>query len=209
MQNDPNQPQQPPSEQPSSEQLPEGSMPAEQILPEGQAFPPYGPPPYGQPPYVPQPAKRSLKWLWITLAVVGAVLILSCGACAALVFSSNGPFSTVTKTVNQGLNSEIAVTQYYQAVQNRNYSQAYSYLDPAATIEGQQITQTTFTQKATQAEAQQGSISNITTKNFQFSPDMRQASVQESVTRKHGTYTVLLNLKNEGGNWKITSASGI
>lgn len=204
MQNDPNQPQQPPSEQP-----PAGQMPAEQIPPQGQAFPPYGPPPYGQPPYVPQPPKRSLKWLWITLVVVGAVLILSCGACGVLVFSSNGPFSTVTKTFNQGLNSGLAVGQYYKAVQNRNYSQAYSYLDPTATIEGQQVTQTTFTQKAMQAEAQQGPISNIAPKNFQFSPDMQQAKVPVNVTRKHGTYTVLLNLKNEGGSWKITSASGI
>jgi len=103
----------------------------------------------------------------------------------------------------------MAVTQYYQAVQTRNYSQAYGYLDPAATIEGQQVTQTTFTQKAMQAEAQQGPITNIATKNFQFSPNMQQASVQVGVTRKHGTYTVSLNLKNEGGNWKITSASGI
>ena len=199
MQNDPNQPQQPPA----------GSTPAEQIPPQGQAFPPYGQPPYGQPPYVPQRPKRSLKWLWITLVVVGAVLILSCGACAILVFSSNGPFSAATKMFNQGLNSGLVVGQYDQALQSRNYSQAYSYLDPAATIEGQPVTQATFIQKAMQAEAQQGPISNIAPKNFQFSPDMKQASVPVNVTRNHRTYTVLLNLKNEGGSWKITSASGI
>jgi flagellar basal body-associated protein FliL len=203
MQNDPNQPQQSPYGQP-----PPGWTPAEQVPPQGQAFPPYGPPPYAPPPYVPQsqPQKRSLKWLWITLIVVGAVLILSCGVCGVLAFSLSSP---IRQTVGQSVGAGVTVAQYYRAVQTRNYSQAYSFLDPAATIEGQRVTQATFAQKAAQVEAQQGPISNITTNNFQFSSNLQQASAQVDLTRNHRSYTVTLELKNEGGNWKITSASGI
>src|SRR5689334_21190863 len=95
---DPNQPTsgrpQDPSGPPSYGQQPSGQP---QRPPTGHVPPPYGSeyvppqqPPYQQPQYgippfpnyaQPQPPKRSLRWLWITLAIVGGILVLACAGC--------------------------------------------------------------------------------------------------------------------------------
>src|SRR5579872_3525151 len=88
--------------------------------PYGQPQPPYGQPPtqynppplppdYGQQPYgqappmyggaPPMPSygqlqkKSSLRWLWITLAIVGGLLVLGCGGCAIASFAGIGYFA--------------------------------------------------------------------------------------------------------------------
>lgn len=202
MQNDPNQPQRPPYEQPLAGPLPPyGPPPAEQVPPYG---PPYGPPPYGLP-----PQRGSLKWLWITLIVVGTIVILSCGACVALAFSGSGAISTFTRVIRQGADAGLTVSQYYESVRARDYAQAYSYLDPNATVEGQQVTQTTFIHKAQQVDRDKGLIRNVTSKSLQFSDNAQQATIQMNVTRGQQTYVVTLQLKSEGKTWKIMSADGI
>src|SRR6266516_2824315 len=81
-------------QQPSTQYTPPGYGQGQPQQPYGQPpyqgqQPPYGQPPYGQeqyggppPNYGQPPKKSSLKWLWITLAIVGAVLVLGCGGCA-------------------------------------------------------------------------------------------------------------------------------
>lgn len=65
-----------------------------QQAPAPYAYPPVGPvypPAPGQPPYPypvqQQPVKKSRTWLWITLVIVGAVLVCGIGSCAAFVGS--------------------------------------------------------------------------------------------------------------------------
>src|SRR5437660_12438521 len=107
MYNDPNQPQQPPYGHPQP--------------PDGEAQ--YGVPPV--PAYVPQPQpKRSLRWLWITLGIVGGLLVLGCGGCIIAV-------SVLGINIFNQAGPAITATQYYQAIQRQGYSDVYSYIGSA------------------------------------------------------------------------------
>src|SRR5437016_4241896 len=95
----------PPQQQPPYQQPP-------YVPPQQQ--PPYQQPQYGMPPMQnytpPQPPKKSLRWLWITLGIIGGIIILSCAGCAiASVFG----ISFIAKTVGQ---PTIVASSYYQAI---------------------------------------------------------------------------------------------
>jgi len=94
--------------------------------PYGQPQPPYGQPAYGQPPYgqppVPQ-KKKSLKWLWITLSIIGVVVVL-CGVGVTIAVN------TFLKTIGPS----VTVAEYYTFVKSRDYTNAYSLLTSNATI---------------------------------------------------------------------------
>src|SRR5690242_11570050 len=106
----PQQPQQPygQPQQPYGQPQPPYGQP--QQPPYGQ--PPYGQPPYGQPPYgqpsMPQ-KKRSLKWLWITLSIIGVVAVL-CGV---------GVYYVVN-TVLKVAGPAVTVAEYYTFVKSRD-----------------------------------------------------------------------------------------
>lgn len=186
MYNDPNQPQQPPY---------------------GQPQPPYGETQYGVPPvpaYVPQPQpKRSLRWLWITLGIVGGLLVLVCGGCIIAV-------SVLGINIFNQAGPAITATQYYQAIQSQNYAQAYSYIDPAgASVAGQSLTQTVFMTGAQAIDTQKGKVTGSTVSSFHINSDNISATVAMLVTRGGQSYTVNLELKKEGNDWKIVNADGI
>lgn len=197
---DPNQPQQPPYGQPPQwGQQPYGQPPPTQ----------YTPPQYGVPPvpgYMPPPQqpKRSLRWLWITLGIIGGVLVLGCvGIILLFVFVFNqvgGPAVTVA-------------TQYYQSIKAQDYGKAYSYLDPniKLTLGDQSVpvpaTQQLYTQGAQGIDQQKGPVTSFTIKSFNVSNN--EATVVVSVTRSSGTYDVTLQLRQEGSDWKITSFTNI
>lgn len=221
MYNDPNQPQQPPYGQPPSGQPQWGPPPQQPPYEQPQTQwgpppqqPPYGqpqwsPPPeqYGQPPYgapqygVPpaQPPKRSLRWLWITLGIVGGIILLSCIGCGIL-FATG--FSLIKNTVQPA----VIATQYYQALQQHDYTKAYSYLDPNITAQGGALTQNLFTQGAQAAEALKGPISSYTPSSTNVNNNT--ANITMTVTRNNSSYSVQLTLKQEGNDWKITRIVG-
>lgn len=92
-----------------------------------------------------------------------------------------------------------AITNYYQALQEQNYSLAYSFLDPnAIIINGQHITLNTFTQMAKARYTQYGPI-----QRFSFLPATPVVAV--TVIRKSYAYHAHLMVKQEQGTWKITS----
>src|SRR6266567_4736081 len=101
---DPNQPYG--QGQPQRPDQPFGQPPTQYTPPPGYGQPPpgygQGQGPYGQPPpgygqeqyrgappmpgpgYAPQqaPRKSSRRWLWITLAIIGGIIVLGCAGCA-------------------------------------------------------------------------------------------------------------------------------
>src|SRR5215471_17024198 len=94
MNNDMNQPQ-PPSQHGQSQH-----PPLYESQPQwGQQFlPQYGQPPYGGSPvpsYWPpqQPKKPSRRWLWITLAILGGIIALSCVGCSIVFALGLGSFA--------------------------------------------------------------------------------------------------------------------
>ncbi len=94
------QPQQPPYEQQWGQQPPQNYAPTQYVAPAygAQPAPGYMPP---------QQPKRSRRGLWIALAVIGGLIVLSCGVCGILFATGVGFFA---KTV---AGPAITVNQYY------------------------------------------------------------------------------------------------
>jgi hypothetical protein len=165
----------------------------------------YGQPPYGGmppvPPYPPEPPRKSHRRLWITLGIVGIVLVLFvCGGCVtASVFGF--------RYFQQNLGAVLVVAQYYEALKEQKYDLAYSYVDANATIQGQHVSLATFTRMAQTADATRGKVTGDTPGTF--TEPGSTATVMMQVTRNKQTYPVRLQLKREGNNWRIINADRI
>ena len=200
--------QQPPFQQPQ-QQPPYGQpLPNAQYnqLPRNPPFgqtpygqPQYGQPPFGQPPMYaqPQPPKRSLRWLWITLGVVGGILVLACAGCG--IAGALG-----INFLAQAVGPAVVSTQYYTAVGQQDYTKAYSYLDTnSISVQGQSVAAQAYTHAAQALDATQGKVTRSSSTSFNVTNDT--ATVTMSVTRTSGAYDVHLQLKKIGNDWKIVS----
>lgn len=153
-----------------------------------------------QPPQAPgQPPRKSRRWLWIILAVV-IVLILACvgGITAVLLAVNNSPAKT-------------AAQHYYDAIKSRDYSTAYTYLDPTMTLtvgnQSQQITQQSFTTVAQAYDTQKGRVSDYSISSINLDSSTERgntANITVKVTR-NTSYDAHLQLKQEGNDWKVIS----
>jgi hypothetical protein len=151
----------------------------------------------------PQP-KKSRLWLWITLGIVG-VLVLCGGCVTASVFGfanlvSNNPATD-------------AVNHYYTAIKNQDYTTAYGYLDSnLKTYQGnQQLTPELFTQAGQGLDTTKGYVSsyNITSTQLNTNNGVNTANFTVSVTRNGTSYDVHLQLQEENNGWKIISYDNI
>jgi len=174
-------PQQPPYEQPTAQynQQPPYGQPQQQPPygpygqlppnnpPYGQPQPAYGQPPYGQPPMYaqPQPQKRSLRWLWITLGVVGGILVLACAGCGVAVALG---YNFAAKIAGPAVVS----ASYYSAISKQDYTSAYSYLDTSTvSIQGQTLTEQEYAQAAQAIDTTQGKVTKSSSINFNVDND--------------------------------------
>ena len=112
------------------------------------------------------------------------------------------PTASANSSVNQTL--EHIATLYYDAVQAKNYPQAYSYLDTSATgANGKTITLSSFEQLAQTTDSQEGQV--VSFMAAAYSP-----MVVMTITRSQmGPYHAHLQLKQVGNTWKITSLDRI
>ncbi len=138
-----------------------------------------------------QPPRKSHRWVWIMLGIVALVCIV--GA-ALLAWGAVGAFTTY---YNSSLR---ASDMYYSAIKTQDYGTAYSYLGSHLhTVYSQQA----FTQTAQQQDAVAGKVSSFSMPNF---PTGDPAYITLTVTRANGTsYDVHLELRQEGGAWKVTA----
>lgn len=104
----------------------------------------------------------------------------------------------------------IAAQDYYRAIEQQDYTKAYTYLDSNATltVNGQSVPvtqQDEFTTEATIVDSTSGPVSyfraNINGNDY--------ARVDVTVTRNGPSYLVHLQLQQVGNTWKIISADGI
>lgn len=154
------------------------------------------PPDYGTPPvpdYTPFPGyyqqrpRRSFRWMWITLGTL--ILLCTFGGVLVWVLAA-GPVGGPT----------IASDQYYTAIRDRDYARAYSYLGSDLQAS---LSQKAFTQAAQQQDEALGGVSHYA---YGSVPIGNPASATITVTRAGGTtYTVHLELRQEGDAWKITA----
>ncbi|HLI05056.1 MAG TPA: hypothetical protein VKV40_00640 [Ktedonobacteraceae bacterium] len=163
----------------------------------------YAPPMQGgymPPPPQSQPQKKSLRWLWITLGIIGGIIVLGCIGCGITAALGVGFFA---KTIGP----TVVADEYYTALKNQDYVQAYSYWDTSSitSVRGQQVTEETFAALARAVDRLKGPVTSFVAQPNPSDPS--QVTVQ--VTRDGTPYDVQLQFKQVNGNWKITRADGI
>lgn len=114
---------------------------------------------------------------------------------------TNTPMPTATSSASSAASM---ATNYYQALEQQNYTLAYSFLDPNAIdiTTNQKLTLDVFTALAQSTDTNKGVITTFSVGAF---PPL----VVMTVTRKYGPYHAHLQVKLEGGTWKITSLDRI
>lgn len=133
----------------------------------------------------PQPQKRSLRWLWITLGIVGGLLVLACVGCG--IVGALG-YNFVAKAVGPAM----VASQYYSAVSEQDYTRAYSYLDTnSISVQGQTVTEQEYAQAAQAIDTAQGKITKSSSTGFNVNNDT--ATVTMTVTRTSGLMMCIFN----------------
>ena len=155
------------------------------------------------PGYAPQqaPRKSSLRWLWITLAIIGAIAVLGCGACAIASAAGVGFFAKAV------LGPTTTANAYYQAIRDHDYAKAYTYIDTSRASSVQQQTEQAFTLAAQLVDRTRGPVTSFSQQDVNVNNDT--ATVTMSVTRNGSPYTVHLQMKQEGNDWKIVGFDNI
>jgi hypothetical protein len=144
-----------------------------------------------------------LRWLWITLAIVGGIIVLACAGCGIFAYIAG-------KTAVNVAGPAITAGEYYQFVKQQNYAKAYTLLDKntTITIAGRSVPGPDQQSFVTAAQAVDASIGPVS--NFSVRPNSSDTShLTVTVTRGSQTYDVHLTLAQLGGSWKITSMDGI
>ena len=159
------------------------------------------PPPWAQQIPVQSPQKRSRKWIWIVVSILGVALVVSCGLCSWGVY-------TLFDAVYQPVVGSITVADdFYSNVQTLNYNAAYADLAPQGAIAG--LTLSLFTEQAMQADTQFGPVMSYMPGQPGFTnnsngPDLSIITLTMSITRTHrSAYNSLLTLQKKNGQWKI------
>lgn len=188
-----------------------GNTPAPPHPPQ-HAFPPY---PSGQgyqgaqPPYSVAP-KKSYKWVWILASVLGVIILASCGICAwasSSVFGS--AFQQATTVVYGGRD---ITNNYYEAIQNKRYGQAYNYLYPQGRLKS--LTQAQYLKQAQNLDEQYGPVYKYSAGTPSVSYDTSGTNIDHftipvDVTRAKKSYYVSLTMYKIGDQWKITDYTTI
>ncbi|GCE19314.1 hypothetical protein [Dictyobacter kobayashii] len=192
--------------------MPPDYGPGYQQPPAGHQMPPPGYPAYPQgqqypgvqaPPFVPgpPPVKQSRKWTWILISVLAVVLLASCGLCAWAGSSFIG--NTYSQAYNAVINGNQLISDYYSAVQNKQYTQAYNYLSLPNTSRDQFIAQ------ASRQDELYGPLLRYTPGQPQITnydgSNLDSFSINVDISRQKKSYTAHLKLKLINNQWKIIS----
>ncbi|HLX40192.1 MAG TPA: hypothetical protein VKR42_06645 [Ktedonobacteraceae bacterium] len=168
-----------------------------------QGYPPPFIPPYERR----SPVRKSRRGLWITLSIVGAVLLLACGLCSWAAYSF---FAPAVQGVSGSLNT---VDDYYGNLQSKDYAAAYA--DISTQYELSSLTQEQFVQEASARDSQYGAILSYTPGQPAYAStpgggfDFTRFTISVDVKRANLSYTTTLYLRKIGDNWKITNFDSI
>ena len=176
------------------------------------ALPGTGMPPNYPPPFVPpyerrMPVRKSRRWLWITLSIVGVVVLLSCGLCSWAAYSFFSP-------VVQGVSGSLTVVDnYYNDLQSKDYTSAFSNISTQYNLSS--LTESQFVQQASDRDNQYGAILSYSPGQpaYASSPnggfDFTRFTISVDVKRPKISYTTTLYLRKIGNDWKITNFDSI
>ncbi len=173
---------------------------SDQPAPLAAAYPVARPPQGASQASVP-PKKKSYRWLWITISILSVLFLAACGFC------SWSFYNFFASTVGPTQNTINIADDYYAALQNKDYSSAYSYLSPKGTLSG--MTLDSFTKQAQSADEHYGVVRSYTATLGNFSTnsgtgvDLSHFTVVVNVARAKQSYPVLLTMEKSGNSWKI------
>ena len=137
-----------------------------------------------------RPSRKSRRWVWVVLVIFA---LSSIPGCTVLALGA----SFAVKTFG---GPTIASDQYYTAIRDQDYARAYSYLGSGLQS---RLSQEAFSQQAQRQDEAIGRVSRYAYANV---PAGDPAAVILTVTRANRTsYTVHLEMRQEGGAWKITA----
>lgn len=136
--------------------------------------------------------------------------LAACGSTGGQTNKAPTPTIITTQQSATSANASVAQTmqrlamRYYSAIQNKDYSQAYSYLDAHATdANGHPITLNDLEQTAQTMDKQEGPIVGFVAAAY-------SSQVVMTITRAQmGPYHAHLQMKQEGSTWKIISLDRI
>jgi hypothetical protein len=141
------------------------------------------------PGYSQQP-RKSYRWVWMILGILALL-----GVLGSVLLAIGAGFAV--KTIG---GPSIATDQYYSAIKNQDYTGAYTYLGSNLKAG---LSQEAFIQTARQNDTVAGKVSRFA---FSTVPVGDPATVTLTVTRTNGSsYIVHLQLRQEGGAWKIAA----
>jgi hypothetical protein len=164
--------------------------------PYGSYPPPYNP--YGYPP--PQPPRQSHTALWVTLSIVGIVVIGACVGCSILAGSL---FNTASRVAQQYYQPLLVVESFCQDEMDANYSAAYSQL---STSQQASLTRDQFVAQSTARDTSEGTVTDCTvnSSNTNLTSTSSSATIGVMMTRSiAGTFQGTLTLINDDSAWTI------
>lgn len=96
------------------------------------------------------------------------------------------------------------VKQYYTAIQQQQYTQAYSYLDTRLTL----VSLEDYSKVATTLDSTEGKVNDYAVTAFSLKSN-QGTTFTVHVTRAHQSYDVHLKLSQLNGTWKVMSYDGV
>ena len=145
--------------------------------------------------------------------VLMTLLCASCSDTGGTLTVSNNPKPTPTSTPTPLVLPKTAaksipeVARYYQAIKEKNYTLAYTFVDVhAKNGSGQTITEASFKQMALVSDSENGAIVNV-----EINPNSDDATqIILTIDRSSSLhYHAHLTMKQEGTTWKMISLDRI
>jgi hypothetical protein len=149
--------------------------------------------------------------LWTVIAIVGGLVVLIPVALYLILFVAFGIADRSTPTVGEAFTT---AQYFYQAVEQHDYTAAYTYLDQHATltVNGQVSSVDSTTTLAALAQASEqanGAITAYAPTDGNFEQGKSIVDMTMRVTRSGGSYDVHLKISLANGKWRIVGMDNI
>ena len=143
-----------------------------------------------------QQPDRSFRRLWLSLSIIGSILLLNC-----VVY-------IILHVLTPPLDATATANAYYQAIENKDFTKAYSYLSPDYPVGGhERLSQAMFISSARAKDTTAGPVTNFS--QIGNSTNNGIVSVSLAITRTGQSYIVNLLLQQNHSVWQIINADDL
>ncbi|HVB20494.1 MAG TPA: hypothetical protein VNG51_00930 [Ktedonobacteraceae bacterium] len=140
-----------------------------------------------------QQLKQSLRWFFTTLSIVGSFLLISCAS-----DNIQAPTMSAGDTANA----------YYQAIENKDYIKAYSYLSSDFPVGAHEaLSQKAFIVQSQTNDTSAGPVTSFS--QVGSSTSGGTVTITMSITCGRQSYLINLQLQQNNGTWRLVNQDGI